>query len=297
MSRTAKIGVSVLLLVVVGGVAAVSVVYGVTASRMEATFDVPRETVPLADDSATLAWGRHLAVTRGCVDCHGEDFGGLRFVDEPPVASLAGSNLTSGEGGIADGYTDADWVRAIRHGVAPDGTPLLFMPSYEYNPMSDEDLGALISYLKSLPPVDRTHEPNRVGPVARALYLRGAFPLIPAEKIDHSRREYDAPDFAPTPEYGAYIAHGCTGCHGADLAGGPVPGGPPEWPPATDISGGPGSVLETYDEAAFFRAMREGVRPDGSAIDPAMPWRNTRHFSDVELRALWLHLSGEEPEG
>lgn len=297
MTRGVRIGLGSVVLLVVLVVGSVGAIYGVTESRFGREFDVEVGEVPIPTDSATVEWGRHLALTRGCTDCHGEDFGGVRFVDVAPVASLAGSNLTTGDGGVGGSYTDEDWVRAIRHGIRPDGTPLLFMPSYEYNPLSDEDLGAMIAFLRGLPPVDRVHEPNRVGPVGRVLYLRGTLPLVPAEMIDHAPREFEAPPRGPTAEYGEYIAHGCTGCHGTDLTGGPIPGGPPEWPPATDVSGGAGSAIEGWTFDDFDAAVREGVRPDGSVLDAAMPWRNLRMLTEEEVRALWLHLSGEDLPG
>ena len=64
------------------------------------------------------------------------------------IGTLRAPNLTPG--GVGGTYTDTDWIRALRHGVAPDGTPLVFMPSWEYYYLSKEDLGALIAYLKQL---------------------------------------------------------------------------------------------------------------------------------------------------
>lgn len=155
--------------------------------------------------------------------------------------------------------------------------------------MSDDDLAALISYLTTLPPVDREPVESVVGPVGRALFLKGDLPLLQAEVIDHGRSDWSAPPAGPTRQYGEYLAAGCTGCHGADLAGGPVPGGPPDWPPAANLTSHPDG-LGGWREEDFFRSLREGVRPDGTAIDEAMPWRNLAHVEDDEIRALWLHL-------
>ena len=102
----------------------------------------------------SLARGQHL-VEIGCADCHGADLSGKAVIDEPPLASIYASNLTAGQGGIGQSYTnDADWVRAIRHGIRPDGTPLLVMPSQVYYYYSDEDVAAIVAYAKKVAPVD-----------------------------------------------------------------------------------------------------------------------------------------------
>ena len=116
LQRSGQVFVSlvVLLLVAMGGI------YAWSGARMGRAYEVAPVPVPVADDSATLARGEHVAAIRGCADCHGEDMGGGVFLDEMPVARLPASNLTSGAGGVASRYrTDADWVRAIRDGVDP----------------------------------------------------------------------------------------------------------------------------------------------------------------------------------
>jgi mono/diheme cytochrome c family protein len=87
-----------------------------------------------------------------CVQCHGEDLGGKIYIDAGALGRVVGSNLTKGKGGIGSTFTDKDWVRAIRHGVRRDGSSLLVMPSETFVHMSGQDLSALISYLKQLPP-------------------------------------------------------------------------------------------------------------------------------------------------
>lgn len=75
---------------------------------MGRAYEVAPVPVAVADDSAMLARGEHVAAIRGCADCHGEDMGGGVFLDEMPVARLPASNLTSGAGGVASRYrTDA----------------------------------------------------------------------------------------------------------------------------------------------------------------------------------------------
>jgi mono/diheme cytochrome c family protein len=244
--------------------------------------------------NATLEWGEHIATTRGCRDCHGEDLGGAVFADEMPVFRLYGSNLTPI--GVGASYSDEDWIRAIRHGVGPDGKPLLFMPSYEYYYLSDRDLGALIAYLKSLPAVDRDSPGSQVGPLGRVLFKAGKLPLIPAEMIDHQAPRPETPMPGATVAYGEYLAVGCTGCHGEGFSGGAIPGVPPDWPEASNITPDRETGLGNWTRADFFRAMREGRRPDGTELRAEyMPWSNFVRFSDQELTALWMYLETLEP--
>lgn len=267
-------------------------VYGWSEVRIGKTYDVESPPVAIPTDSESVARGRHLATIRGCVDCHGEDLAGRTFIDALPVmARLSGSNLTRGRGGVAEAYGDADWIRAIRHGVGPDGKALLFMPSNEFWPMSDEDVGDLVAHIKAIPPVDRTPPENALGPVARLLFLKGDFPLVPAELVDHDSPRPDAPEEGRTPEYGAYLATGCVGCHGPTFSGGPIPGTPPDWPAASNLTPDPESGIGAWTEEDFVRALREGVRPDGAGLDPDyMPWPLTREMTDDEIGAIWAYV-------
>lgn len=247
-------------------------------------------------DSALLARGEHLAGALGrCGWCHGDDLGGAVVVDDPGLGRVSAPNLTRGRGGVTAGFTMADWDRAIRHGLRRDGRGLVVMPADDYALLSDRDLTALVAYLRQLPPVDREMPRPRINIVGRALYLAGRLPLVAAERIDHL-----GPPAAVTPavtaEYGTYLADigGCRGCHGPRLGGGPIPGMPPGTPPATDITP---SGIGHYSEADFFRAMRDGVRPDGTKLAAAMPVRFTRLMSDGEMVALHRYLRTVLPRG
>lgn len=273
-----------------------AVVFLISGSHMNKTWEVTPETVAIPTDSASIELGRHIASTRGCTDCHGVDFGSAALMDNPATGRIIGSNLTSGEGGIGSSYSDEDWVRAIRHGVAPDGKPLIFMPSYEYYYLSDTDLGALIAYLKGLPPVDRTPEPLTVGPALRMPYAFGNMPtLIPAEMIDHEAARPESPPPGVTLEYGAYLAVGCTGCHGQYLAGQRIPGAPPSWPPASNLTQDEETGIAGWTEEDFLSSIRTGIRPDGTEISEVMPWKQFAQMKQMELDALWLYIEHLEP--
>jgi mono/diheme cytochrome c family protein len=256
--------------------------YAITSHDLLKTYSFPDASVPAATDSVGLERGRHLVEVIGkCAVCHADDYGGKVLVDDFAMGHLVSANLTSGRGGIAD-YTDGDYERAIRHGVGRDGRALIFMPAEAYNVLSDADLAAMIGYLRTLPPVDREAGRPSVGPMARARYVAAGFPLLPVELIDHAG-ERRVPVPGPTVEYGHYLATVgvCRSCHGSDLAGTGEPGAP-------DLTR---SRLAAWTEADFFRALRQGQRPDGSAIDPEkMPWLRSGRMTDDEIRAVWAYI-------
>ncbi|MEO8634358.1 MAG: c-type cytochrome [Gemmatimonadales bacterium] len=251
-------------------------------------YAVTPEAVTVPNDSASIARGRHLASTIGkCTDCHGDNLAG-RQLAMGPVGTFVPLNLTSGKGGVAP-LSDDDWVRAIRHGVAPDGRSLLFMPSMLYQGFSAADLGAVIAYVKSVPPVDNELPRSVVGPIGRILIAKSPHRLIAASVVDHAAPLSEAIPAGPSVEYGRYltVVGGCVYCHGDDLKGG-IKEGPPGTPVSIDLTAtGP---LEHWTEEDFRKALRVGLRPDGSAIDPFMPWRFTRDMTDEEITAVWAYL-------
>lgn len=270
---------------------AVAAIYTLSSRKLGRSYAVAVRPVVVPADAASLARGRHIAATRGCIDCHGKDFGGAKVIDDPAVGRMWGPNLTGGRGGLAAAFQDEDWIRAIRHGVAQDGRPLVLMPSIEYAHFSDDDLGALVAYLKTVPKVDRDRVPLTVGPVARALMLTGEIKLA-AEHIDHAGLRPPSVIPGATVDYGRYLAVGCTGCHGEQFAGGRIPGGPPDWPHSRNLT--PAGDLARWSEADFLKTMRTGTRPDGRQLSPVMPLAFGQ-MTDTELQALWLYLKTLPP--
>lgn len=213
------------------------------------------------------------------------------MADDWWLGRLYASNLTPGEGGLGN-YETADFARSIRHGVKPDGRPVLMMPSQYFYRFSDADLGALIAYLRALPPVDRELPSPRLGPFTRFVLFLGKAPdLLPAERIDHrAARPPPAPP-GETIAYGAYLVEtgGCKVCHREDLSGGLHPLSLPGEPPPADLT--PGGSLAHWSERDFVRTLRTGTTPDGRRLDERfMPWRSIARLTDLELRAIWLYL-------
>ena len=227
--------------------------------------------VPVAYAKPTpqvLQLGKYLFESRGCGECHGMDGAGRVMIEEGNGMFVRTPDITSARVAMVANYTEADWVRAIRHGVDPAGRALLIMPSEDYNRMNDGDLAALVAYIRSLPPGRGTLAEVRLPAIVRAMYGVGVFKDA-SEKIDHRLPPAAPIAVAETPEHGGYVAGMCSGCHGAALSGGRIPGSPPDWPPASNLTPGEGSAMHAYPSVQAFMAMlRTGKRPDGSAVSP-----------------------------
>jgi mono/diheme cytochrome c family protein len=120
--------------------------------------------------------------------------------------------------------------------------------------------------------------------------------MFDAKLIDHLARRGAPPAADTTADYGRYLADigGCTGCHGPTLSGGPIPGLPPESKPARNITP---EGIGSWTEPDFFKALREGIRPDGTPIDSTqMPIRLTREMTDLETRAIFMYLKTVPPK-
>lgn len=274
-----------LVLALAGGAAALA--YVVSERRLNARHAVSDVVVRVPDDPASIRRGEHLFRAVGtCTLCHGEDGGGAVYAESAALGVVVGPNLTRGRGGLGSRFGDADWERAIRQGLHPDGRSLLVMPTEVFVNMSDGDTAALIAYIKRLPPVDRELPQTRLYLLGRVMLAAGGLDILVAPKTSPRHRVADAPE--GTPEHGRYLANisGCHGCHGYGLSGGRV-AGPPDLPPASNLTP---AGLGGWTEADFVRAMREGRRPDGRQLHDFMPWRQFRRMTDAELHSLWLYL-------
>jgi cytochrome c553 len=277
---------------------AAAAVYAVSSYRFNRIYEVKVAPVPVPTDAESIAYGEHIANIRGCKGCHGEDLSGEIEFQDPLVGVIANANLTGGQGsGVVD-YTGEDWARAIRHGVGPDGKPLIIMPSQQHYTMSDEDLGALLAYIQSLPPVDNILPELQLALFPRLMYVAGPMDfLVPAELIDHNAPRPPAPERGVSAEYGAYLAGLCSLCHGPGFSGGYIPGIPPApgEPPPLNLT--PAGALQHWTFEEFLTAMRSGVTPDGRRLrDEFMPYQSLfGDMTDDEWEAIWLYLQTLPP--
>jgi cytochrome c5 len=272
--------------IVLGGLVALIVLivaglYISASMRLNKTYNISVEAVKIPNDPAAIARGKRW-VSIYCTECHGDNLAGTVVFEDPALGHVDASNLTPGKGGIGKEYTDADWVRAIRHGVGPDGKPLLVMPSADFYNLSDQDLGDIIASLKRLPPVDQEMRDPQLTPLGQALVGAGAFGnIIDAERVDHSGPRPTPVAPAVTAVYGDYLIRtvGCRTCHGASLTGGKDPN--PKAPPPPNIT--QSGDLKTWSEADFINAAR-------TRKSEFMPWKDLNRMTDDELKAIWLYL-------
>lgn len=266
---------------------------GIGGMRVNKTFDIQVASVDVPTDSASLERGRHFVETVGlCQQCHGDNYEGQILGEDPLFGRLAPPNITSGKGGVGGSLTDIDYVRAIRHGVGSNGKALFIMPSEAFNRFGDQDLGAMIAYLKSVPPVDNEVPQSKVRLIAQILTLFDDKALFAANQINHDAPRPVAPSIGVTSEYGEYLGTVCSICHGDNLAGGNPPDDFSVFAPNLT----PAGTLSVWTESDFINTIRNGVTPGGNKLDEEnMPWKRFRMMTDDELKAIWLYLQSVPP--
>lgn len=311
-----------LMLKIGGGVAGIGVVgiIGVVAwisMSWPPTFEeTPTPDIEATDDPEVIAEGEYLFHTVAhCTACHApketvfEMEAGERI--DPvgggswsfgPMGTLRSSNITSHpQTGIGD-WTDAELARAIRHAVGPDDRPSMMM-SFA-GPMSDEDLVALISYMRTIEPVDNPTEPHDISLFGKAMF-QGPLAFFASPRPP----QMTAPDHAPrgkvSKDRGRYLSEGpgmCAYCHSElDSETGrideiPYAGGSPQPDPtdpdmeivAPNIT--PGGVIEGWSKEAFISRMRGERAVEGSI----MPWENYRGMTDDDLESIYVYLQSVE---
>lgn len=217
-----------------------------------------------------------------CAGCHAPDddepMTGRDFLGEgaPPIGDFYSPNLTPVH--LAD-WSDGEVVRAIREGIHRSGRSLLIMPSQLLRNLSDEDVLAIVAYLRSLKAEGEEMPPNRLNVLGAVMVS-----VAPIFSVQEPITEpVLAPPAGPTAAYGAYLSSWtCEECHGADLLGDPDIQAPPLL-----------AIPQAWSEQNFIEFMRTGTRPDGSSVDEeAMPWKDfSRLFrEDEELQAIYAHL-------
>jgi cytochrome c553 len=280
--------IGVLSLLVLLAVAVAALVWNGERKRERRVELPPLKTPALVDDAAARERGAYLYASRGCVDCHGADGAGRVFVDNGSLR-IKGPAIHSGPGSVTLKYKPEDWDRVLRHGVKPDGRPTMIMPSEDYNRFTDADFVALVAHTRTLPPAGGGSAEITLPLPVRVLYGAGAIQDA-AAKIDHSLPVQQPVVEGVTLEHGQYVANMCKGCHGPELAGGKVPGGPPDWPPAAKLTKGEGNAMDRYPSAESMIAMfRSGKRTDGSVVK-VMPFESLAKMNETDLRALHLYL-------
>lgn len=255
------------------------------------TYEVTVPNIAILTDSVSLVRGASIAASV-CTGCHGGDLAGKDFFNDPKIGVVYSANLTPG--GVTKNYTDEDWIRALRFGVKPDGHGMFVMPVEYLNYMSDEDLGSLIGYLKTLPPSDKPQPENYFTFMSQVLAGAGVFgQLYDCELLDlKDVSVHTAPEFSESVDYGKYTMriHGCFACHGENLNGAKSPD--PVSPPCSNITMGGNFGKWSYDQ--FAETMQSGKTPEGKELDiKFMPWAEFGLMTDTEMRAIYNYIQSQ----
>jgi mono/diheme cytochrome c family protein len=181
-------------------------------------------------------------------------------------------------------------VRAIRYGAKPSSAAILVMPSEDHNRLNDADLGAVISYLRTVPRVDRAKGTPEVPLLGRVLLVAGLIPTPGIHRIDLEAARLEPVPAGPTAEHGAYLANiSCVGCHGKSFSGGAMPGAGPSDPKARNLA--PGGNLGRWSEEQFIATLRTGKTPEGAGLNPlSMPWPVFSRMTDDDLKAPYAYF-------
>jgi mono/diheme cytochrome c family protein len=281
----------------------------ITAFRQRVHYEAPYPEITASTDTAVIARGRHLVISSAhCINCHStlDPDSLLRMGKEPaltggvlfnlPIGKIYSRNITPDpETGIGR-FSDPEIARALRFGVHPDGTAVFdFMP---FHNTSDEDLTAIISYLRAQKPVKNevpVHDLNIAGNLVKAFMVKPVGPTGPVP-------ERVKPD--TTAEYGRYLTLSvaeCNGCHtqrnmAGEFTGEPFAGGGPMdenghilVPPnlTTDST----SRIFGWSQEDFLKRFRMGKLIPYSV----MPWNSYQRMTDNELKAVYAYLRTVKP--
>jgi cytochrome c553 len=260
--------------ILVLALAAVAYVYVASERIIARTYPPPSSYIHASADPQVIALGAHLVRPYGCADCHRPSLQGTYIAD----FGMQSRNLTR----LAATFSDGDFDRAIRKGLRPDGTSVAeSMPSDAFQYMTDGDVTAIISYIRSLKPAGADVPAPGYDPKARLGILLGMKKMVrawfPLQKpaLDLGPRYARARQMAMTA---------CGECHGTSLEG--QGGGPPPSPPNL-------TLVASYERADFLKFMRTGKAAGNRELPMMSAVARVRisHLTDAELNALYDYLA------
>lgn len=253
--------------------------------------------------SQIVSKGEYVALAADCAACHTSK-GGAAFAGgysiQSPMGVIWATNITpSKQFGIGN-YTEAQFARAIRQGVTPDGHRLYpAMPYTSYAMMTDEDTAALYQYfMTQVKPVEVVSKQTRLPFPFNVRTAMAGWDAIYATGKPFS------PDAGKSPEYnrGNYLVNGlahCTACHTArtlfmaEDIGRPLGGGSVGAWFAPNISadkaGGIGGWrdedLYAYLKTGHVMGKAQAAGPMAEAVENSL-----QYLTDVDLRAIVTYL-------
>ncbi len=262
----------ILLVLVVAAWGAAALIY-VSSKRM-----IDRHHVPEARNVPTASNGRHaegerLARVFGCLDCHGDRLQGGLVFEHALDGQLVAPNLTRS----AARLTIPEIEAIVRQGIHTNGTSVFGMPASSFAVMTDEDLGAVLAYVRSQPQQVENWGEQDFGLYSRYRMVRGFLPAEADITVYRPWRSFLLKDERRWGEYLALTA--CSQCHGLDLEG--KPGAAPSLDRVYD-----------YDRFEFVTLMREGLAPGGGELGvmTETALKRFQHLDEDEVQALYDFL-------
>ena len=259
------------------GLIGYAIVYESSERILRRTYELPTVSLSIPTDSDSIREGRRLATVRGCfMDCHGKQAEGRVLIDDPKVARIVAPNLTA----AVHQYSDSQLAVIIRNGLRPDGRSLMIMPTEAFVGMTDADVGRIIAFLRSLPPLPGLGRSVSVGPLGRLGLVSGKFKTA-AQRIAVAAEPPPAANQDAEP--GRYLARTvCAECHGTDLRGDSNP----------EFTSPDLVVVASYSQEDFTRLLRTGVAVGGRELGmmSSQARNNLSQLSDSEISSLYDYL-------
>lgn len=291
----------------------IAVLFLTVQVRWKRTFEAPTPDLKATSDSATIERGKYLAYSAaGCAYCHlpKADWARLDAGEQPPLSGnhvfplpfgqLRSPNLTPDATTGIGRRSDGEIARILRHGVRADHRAAF--PFMEFQNLSDADVVAVLSFLRSQPPVVNAVPDTKYNLLGKALMSFAIAPTSPA-----TPPPAESP-VGPSAERGAYLANevsSCVACHTnrnstGDLVGPKFAGGQ-----VMDIEDDPGHVfvspnltpdpttghIFSWSEEDFVARFRKG-RILTAAL---MPWGAFGRMTDDDLRSIYRYLRSLPP--
>jgi mono/diheme cytochrome c family protein len=318
--KSMRIGVRVAAVLVALLVIGIGALWAYVQINGSPRFEMAPTGITASDDPAVIARGRYLAHgPMHCSTCHaatrelatlapvGEELAlsGGQVWDIPGFGLFRARNLTSHQATGIGALTDEEVARAIKHGVAADGSLQLFM-SFANAAVPDEELRALVSYLRTLAPVENAVPVDEHGIMGRAMIAFGV--MGPNEATPPA---YVAMGPEPSVARGEYLARGparCAGCHSPfDMLDGNALKGelmsgclqPEPGRDAPELEGCAPNLtphptrghINTWSEDDFVARFSLGTGHSASV----MPWRDFATLTEVDKRSLYRWLGTLPP--
>ena len=261
-------------------------------------------------DAALIAHGEYLARAGDCIACHsapsGKPFaGGLKF--DTPIGAIYSTNITPDRNTGIGSWSFAQFDRAVRAGVRPNGDTLYpAMPYPSYARLSDDDMHALYAYFtRGVTPVEQR---NRPVDIVWPLSMR--WPLgIWRHLFAPDPKAFDAAHYSdPVLARGAYLVQGlghCGACHtprsvtmqelalddrdgSAYLSGGaPIDG----WVPSS-LRGNPRTGVGAWSEADLVQFLKSGRNAHAAAFGGMtdVVQHSAQYMSDADVIAMARYI-------